>query len=129
MSYIKDFDEKIENEIIVLSHFPEKIKMPYYDDLDGEYEYIPFYAKILEKQKKDKGKSEEEIEKEVKKYIFEEKGKIKEQSLKKHYKIQEIKNQELEKYFKTPKLKICLYNPKFLGNGKICGESEDGIIV
>ena len=126
MSY-EDFDEKIKNEIIVLSHFPQQENRNSYFSLG--YEYISSWKKIREKEKTEKEKTKEEIKKEVEKEIFQEKEKLKEQSLKSYYKIDETKNQELEKYFKISKLKVSLCNIQFLGNGQICGKVDNKYII
>ena len=94
MSYI-DFDEKIDNEIVVLSHSPENTKHYF----SYGYEYFFSWSKIIKKEEEEKEKTEEEIKKEVEKEIFEEKEKLNKQSLEKYYKIEEKKNQELEKFF------------------------------
>ena len=125
MSY-EDFDEKIKNEIIVLSHFPQENRNSYFS---LGYEYISSWEKIREKEKIEKEKTKEEIKKEVEKEIFQEKEKLKEQSLKSFYKIDETKNQELEKYFKISKLKVNLCNIQFLGNGQICGKVDNKYII
>ena len=125
MSY-KGFDEKIENEIVVLPNLYKENKFSLFG---YGYQYFSTWKKRREKEEKEKGKTKEEIEKEVEKEIFEEKEQLKEQSLKSHYRIEKNKNQELEKFFKSPKLKIYLSNPKFLGKGKICGLSENKCII
>ena len=64
MSSNKDFDTKIENEIIVLSNLTNK-------EVDKNFDYVCEYFDswkiICEKMDKEKGKKEEEIEEEVKK--------------------------------------------------------------
>ena len=50
MSY-KDFDEKIENEIVVLPILYKKNKFSFYDN---EYEYLSSWKKIREKEEKRK---------------------------------------------------------------------------
>ena len=125
MSYI-GFDEKIENEIVVLPNLYKENEFSFFED---EYEYLDSWKKIREKEEKEKGKTKEEIEKEVEKEIFKEKEQLKEQSLKSHYKIEKNKNKELEAFFKAPKLKIYLSNPKFLGKGKVCGLSKNKCII
>ena len=87
MSY-KGFDEKIENEIVVLPNLYKENKYSFYS-----YEYFSSWERKREKEKKENGKTEKEIEKEVEKEIFEEKEILKEKSLKSHYKIEENKNQ------------------------------------
>ena len=65
-------------------------------------------------------KIKEEIIKELEKEISEEVEKIKDRSLKTHYKIDNQKVIELEKTFKISKLKVYLDKPINLGNGNIC---------
>ena len=86
MSYI-DFDERVDHEIVVLSHSPENTKHYF----GYGYEYFSSWAKIRKKEKEEKEKSKEEIEREVEKEIFEEKEKLNKQSLEKYYKIEEKK--------------------------------------
>ena len=81
------------------------------------------------KTKKRKRKNKKKIEKEVEKEIIQEKEKLKKQSLKSYYKIDETKNKELEKYFKISKLKLILCDIQFLGNGQICGKSDNKYII
>ena len=88
MSSNKDFDTKIENEIIVLFNLTNK---EVDKDFDYACEYFNSWKIICEKMDKEKGKKEEEIEEEVKKEIFEKKEKLKEQSIKSYYKISEKK--------------------------------------
>ena len=126
MSYI-GFDQKIENEIVVLSNLKKEKNSSFFDSY--RYEYFSPWSKRREKEEKEKGKTKEEIEKEVEIEIFEEKEKLKEQSLKSHYKIEKNKRQELEALFKSPKLKVSLSNPAFLGKGKICELSENKCII
>jgi hypothetical protein len=106
-------DKKIkENEIIVLTHL-KNIKYVSSD------QFISFQKRI-NKKRKEKNKAEEEIEKEVEKEILEEVEKIKDKSLKTHYKIDNQKVIELENTFKSSKLKVYLNNPIILNNGNIC---------
>ena len=121
----KNFDERIDHEIIVLSNSTEKED----NFISYEYEYFPSWSKIRKKEKEEKEKTKEEIKKKVEKEIFEEKEKLNKQSLEKYYKIEEKKNQELEKFFKTPKLKVYLSDAHFLGNGEICGKSGNKYII
>ena len=60
---------------------------------------------------------------------IEEKWKLKNKSLKIHYKIDNQKMQELEKTFKSSKLKVYLTNPINLENGNICSISENKRIL
>ena len=125
MSYI-GFDNKIENEIIILDHLFKK------DNDEGyyyRYEYFDSWKRRNDKEKKEKNKSEEEIKKEVEKEILEEKEKLIKESHKKYYTINEEKNKELDDFFKSSKLKVILCNTQFLGNGKICGTSGNKYII
>ena len=83
MSY-EGFDKKIKNEIIFLTHIPEKTNKSYYED---DYEYISPWENQGKKEK-----TKEEIKKE--------KLKQKEESQKLYYKIEENKNKELVKFLK-----------------------------
>ena len=60
---------------------------------------------------------------------LEEKEKLKNKSLKTHYKIDYQKIQELEKTFKSSKLKVYLTNPINLENGNFCSISENKRIL
>ena len=126
MSSNKDFNTKKENEIIVLSNLTDK---EVDKNLDYVCEYFNSWELISKKLNKEKGKKEKEIEEEVKKEILEKKEKLKEQSIKSYYKISEKKNQELEAFFKTPKLKVYLCNPIFIGKGKIGKSTENKFII
>ena len=69
MSY-KGFDEKIENEIVVLPNLYKENKFSLFG---YGYQYFSTWKKRREKEEKEKGKTKEEIEKEVENEIFEEK--------------------------------------------------------
>ena len=88
MSSNKDFNTKKENEIIVLSNLTDK-------EVDKNFDYVCEFFNprelISQKLNKEEGKKEKEIEEEVKKEIFEKKEKLKEQSIKSYYKINEKK--------------------------------------
>ena len=105
-----------ENEIIVLTHLKN-------------FEYYSFneYSYRRKKYKKidERNKTKEEIEKE----IAEEVKKIKDRSLKTHYKIDNQKVIELEKTFKMSKLKVYLDKPINLGNGNICSNNGRKITI
>ena len=122
MSYT-DFDKKIDNEIIVLSHFSSK------DHFSSNKEFFSSWTRYREKKEKEKNKSDKEIEEEVEKEIFEEKEKLKEQSLKLFYKIDEKNKKELKDTFNSSKLKENLKEGQILINGKICGISENKCII
>ena len=117
------YDEKeMKKEIIVLTNLKNKKFLT--DD-----EFIPSWERIYDKEEKEKNKTKEEIEKEVKKEICEEIEKIKEKSLKTHYKIDNQKINELEKTFKSSKSKVVLKEPINLQNGNICSISGKKIIL
>ena len=101
MSYI-DFDEKIENEIISLLHLT-KNKYLYF-----EFEY---YYRTMDVNKREEFK---------KKFL-----KLKNDSLKLHYRIDAGKNKELESTFKTPKLNVKSKNLIKLGKGKFIERIND----
>jgi len=90
-----DFDEKIENEIIILLHLTKKKIPNYYHFIYNEEE-------------------EEKEEKENKKIT----EKLNNKSLKLYYRINKGKNKELKSTFKTPKLNIKSKSLVKLGKGK-----------
>ena len=103
MSYV-DFDDKIENEIITLSHLKKnKNNDSYY----GDYIYLD------EEDEEDKKESE----------------KLKNESLKLYYRIDEGKNKELESTFKESKLNIKSKNLIKLGKGKFIQIREGEFII
>ena len=120
----QDFDKTVNNQIIVLNHLL-KDKNDFYN-FNG---YFNTWRRERVKGEKEKNKSDEEIKKEVEKEIFEEKEILVKESQKYNYKISEEKNKELETFFKSPKLKVNLCKPTFLGNGKICGISGNKYII
>ena len=122
MSYT-DFDKTIDNEIIVLSHISSKGYFSSYN------EFFSSWTRYREKKEKEKNKSDKEIKEEVEKEIFEEKEKLKDESLKLFYKIDEKNKKELKDTFNSSKLKVNLNNAQILINGKICGISENKCII
>ena len=100
----KDDENILEKEIIVLINLKNIKKIQSY----GEF-----------KDKEEKVNTKEEIEE------IEEKTKLKNKSLKIHYKINKEKIKELEKTFKSSKLKVNLINPINLENGNLCSISEN----
>ena len=130
MSYYKDFDKKIENPIIVLSHLQDlKIlnKKPSNNIYKDKKEYFSSYDMIKSKAKKDTSK--EEIEKEVEKEIMSKKENLKEESLKLYYKINNSKNKELEEAFKESELKVISNDSINLGNGKMYSKLDNNICI
>ena len=103
MSY-QDFDKKIENEIISLSHLTKDKSIDefyYFDESDDE------------EREEDKKKSEQ----------------LNNEGLKLYYRIDEGKNKELESIFKTPKLNLKSQNLIKLGKGKFIERVNDEFII
>ena len=67
-------------------------------------------------------------EKEEKKEIFDENEKLKEESLKKYYKIENDKNKEIENFFKNSRSKVKIENASILSNNTIYTISKENII-
>ena len=103
MSY-QDFDEKIENEIISLSHLTKNKSID---------EFSSSSSIFLTLQENEKEKSEQ----------------LNNESLKLYYRIDERKNKELESTFKTPKLNLKSPNLRKLGKGKFIGIVKREFII
>ena len=106
MSYI-DFDEKIENEKIVLYYLKK------YEDKNYKY--------------KKKGLSSSDEEEEIEKNKKSEQ--LKNECLKLYFRIDEGKNKELESVFKTPKLILKDIYLKKLGKDKFYQIKNDELII
>lgn len=101
-----DFDEKIENEIIKLSHLTK--------NKDKTHKFYYLIDDDEEEKEEDNKKKPEQLDSE---------------SLKLYYRIDQEKNKELETTFKTPKLNI--KSKKFikLGKGKFIEIVNDEIKI
>ena len=104
---IKDNNAEVEEieDIIVLNHLKNANEEDEEDNVVNE-----FYIHIVKREKK--------IE------IFDEKEKLKEESIREYYKIENDKKKEIENCFKNSKLKIILKSAEILSDEKIYTKSE-----
>ena len=81
------------------------------------------HLKNADKEEKD------DVDDEKKREIFDEKEKLKEESIRKYYKIENDKKKEIENCFKNSKLKIIFKNAEVLSDEKIYTKSENIIKI
>ena len=117
------FDPKVKSDKIVicgLNNYNLKDSYGYYND----------YRMKLEKKEANPNKPEKEIEAEVKEEIKRNTNKLKEESMKRDYKINNEKAKELESIFNQAKLKINFDSePKILRNGKFYTISKGSLFI
>ena len=97
------------------------------DEIEDNNAKIKEIENIIELNHLKNADKEEEDEK--KREIFDEKEKLKEESIRKYYKIENDKKKEIENCFKNSKLKIILKNAEVLSDKKIYTKSENIIKI